>query len=138
MKKLLQIKSKIEKLSFNEDEEILNGYLECAIWSSGEELDGYSISDIDESSIDDSRNDINIFLEKLKTKGLLDNLMSEMNASGVGHDFWLTRNGHGAGFWDRDLGEVNGKDLGDAVTEVCKTFGEKWPYVGDDKKIYIE
>src|SRR5690606_5349913 len=19
-----------------------------------------------------------------------------------GHDFWLTRNGHGAGFWDRD------------------------------------
>ena len=138
MKKLLQIKSKIEKLSLNEDEEILNGYLECALWSSVEELDGYSISDIDESSIDDSRNDINIFLEKLKTKGLLDNLMSEMEASGVGHDFWLTRNGHGAGFWDRDLGEVNGKDLGDAVTEVCKTFGEKWPYVGDDKKIYIE
>jgi hypothetical protein len=24
----------------------------------------------------------------------------------AGHDFWLTRNGHGAGFWDRGLGEV--------------------------------
>lgn len=25
----------------------------------------------------------------------------------LGHDFWLTRNGHGAGFWDRDeLGPI--------------------------------
>lgn len=30
----------------------------------------------------------------------------------VGHDFWLTSQGHGAGFWDRDLGEV-----GDALTD---------------------
>jgi len=138
MKKILQIKSKLDKISYNEDEEILNGYLEAALWSSGEEFDGYSISDIDESSINSAREDIKKFLSDLKNAGLLDNLMSEMNPSGVGHDFWLTRNGHGAGFWDRDLGEVNGKDLGDAVTEVCKTFGEKWPYVGDDKKIYIE
>lgn len=26
-----------------------------------------------------------------------------------GHDLWLTRNGHGAGFWDRGLGEVGRK-----------------------------
>lgn len=30
----------------------------------------------------------------------------------VGHDFWLTSQGHGAGFWDRDLG-----DVGDALTD---------------------
>lgn len=32
-----------------------------------------------------------------------------------GHDYWLTRNGHGAGFWDRGLGEV-----GDKLSELCK------------------
>lgn len=30
----------------------------------------------------------------------------------VGHDFWLTSQGHGAGFWDRGLGQV-----GDALTD---------------------
>ena len=33
----------------------------------------------------------------------------------IGHDFWLTRNGHGAGFWDGDYG-----DYGDAITQVVK------------------
>ena len=50
----------------------------------------------------------------------------------AGHDFWLTRNGHGAGFWDRGLG-----DLGERLTALCKTYGEKDPYVGDDNKIYL-
>lgn len=40
------------------------------------------------------------------------------DASNAGHDFWLTRNGHGTGFWDRDLGAV-----GEALTTACKAFG---------------
>lgn len=36
----------------------------------------------------------------------------------AGHDFWLTRNGHGAGFWDRGLGE-----LGDRLTAAAKGYG---------------
>lgn len=32
-----------------------------------------------------------------------------------GHDFWLTRNGHGSGFWDRsELGE-----LGEQISALC-------------------
>jgi hypothetical protein len=27
--------------------------------------------------------------------------ISDDNIEQAGHDFWLTRNGHGAGFWDR-------------------------------------
>ncbi len=38
----------------------------------------------------------------------------------AGHDFWLTRNGHGAGFWDGDYDEDKGKRL----TDACKDFGE--------------
>lgn len=50
----------------------------------------------------------------------------------AGHDFWLTRNGHGAGFWDGDWPE----SCADALTEASKAFGECSPYVGDDGKVY--
>ena len=36
----------------------------------------------------------------------------------AGHDFALTRNGHGTGFWDRGLGE-----MGDMLSNECKTYG---------------
>jgi len=49
----------------------------------------------------------------------------------AGHDYWLTRNGHGAGYWDRNLGKV-----GDELTKVsqykeCRAFLIK-------KKIHLE
>lgn len=50
----------------------------------------------------------------------------------LGHDLWLTRNGHGAGFWDRGLGE-----LGDKLTEICKGLGGKYTYIGDDGLLYL-
>jgi hypothetical protein len=52
--------------------------------------------------------------------------------SGAGHDFWLTRSGHGAGFWDRGLGE-----LGARLTRAAKVYGGCTPYLGDDKKVYF-
>jgi len=51
----------------------------------------------------------------------------------AGHDFWLTRNGHGAGFWDGDWLDP----AATVLTEVCKALGECQPYVGDDGKIYL-
>lgn len=36
----------------------------------------------------------------------------------AGHDYWLTRNGHGAGFWDRT--ELDAEGLGDRLTEACQ------------------
>ncbi len=56
-----------------------------------------------------------------------------MSSSSIGHDFWLTRNDHGAGFWDRSLGE-----LGDNVSKISTELGGRDIYEGDDKKIYIE
>ena len=57
------------------------------------------------------------------------------NATGwefAGHDFWLTRAGHGAGFWDGDLP----KELGDRLTEAAGKAGNREPYIGDDGSIY--
>jgi len=50
----------------------------------------------------------------------------------AGHDFWLTRNGHGAGFWDGDWPE----DVGAELTEASEAFGEVDLYIGDDGQIY--
>jgi hypothetical protein len=49
----------------------------------------------------------------------------------AGHDFWLTRNRHGAGFWDRGLGEV-----GDKLTEAAHSEGGVDLYVGDDDLVH--
>jgi hypothetical protein len=47
----------------------------------------------------------------------------------AGHDYWLTRNGHGTGFWDRGLGEV-----GDKLTAICK-YQERHLFVNDSGKL---
>ena len=50
----------------------------------------------------------------------------------AGHDFWLTQNGHGAGFWDGDWAEPHAS----ALDELSTSFGEVSLYLGDDGKIY--
>jgi hypothetical protein len=50
----------------------------------------------------------------------------------AGHDFWLTRCGHGAGFWDGDWEEPAATKL----TEASKEFGNVDLYIGDDGLIY--
>lgn len=44
--------------------------------------------------------------------------LRNLDAGQAGHDFALTRNGHGAGFWDRGLGEV-----GERLTAASKPYG---------------
>lgn len=42
----------------------------------------------------------------------------------AGHDFTLTRNGHGAGFWDRGTGEV-----GDRLADAARAYRDINAYV---------
>lgn len=109
-------------------EEFFNGYIDCAIWSStnenGEPLDNeYDSSDISEETFNKMREECQKFFnDHGKT----------MNAIGTfgqhGHDFWLSRNGHGTGFWDRGYGEE-----GDNLHKAAQMdFGPVDLYVGDD------
>ena len=56
---------------------------------------------------------------------------ADISSAEAGHCFWLSRNGHGTGFWDRDLGAV-----GDRLHAKAKRFGEFNLYVGDDGEIH--
>lgn len=111
-------------------------YIECALWSStdasdeygGETLDAnYGIDDIAPACLKEMIEDCRAFQEACA---------DDLDAAGQddaqsGHDFWLTRNGHGAGFWDRGLGEV-----GERLSRACKAWGSVDLYVGDDGLIY--
>lgn len=105
-------------------------YLECALWSSvgddGEPLDAdYDFSDIAQESLAEMVSDCADFQESNAA------LIADLDTRQCGHDFWLTRNGHGAGFWDRGLGKV-----GDDLTANCKAYGSADLYIGDDGKVY--
>lgn len=49
-----------------------------------------------------------------------------MDFDQAGHDFWLTRNGHGTGFWDRP--EIYGKYSSELLTKKSESFGCYDPY----------
>ena len=51
------------------------------------------------------------------------------------HDFILTRNGHGTGFWDSGRWH---KPWAARLTLLAESFGELHCYVGDDGAIYGE
>lgn len=52
------------------------------------------------------------------------------------HDFYLTRQGHGSGFWDRDDETYGSSEIRDSLNEIAKNFGETWFYIGDDGMVY--
>lgn len=109
-----------------------NQYLYTILWSStredGQALDSYyDIDDFAEEALEKASKDWEKFQEKAGF--LLDGLDLEQ----VAHDFWLTRNRHGAGFWDGDYEEV----VADKLTELSHSFKEQDAYIGDDDFIYL-
>ena len=90
----------------------LRSYIETALWTAN--LDGYSIDNIVPNSLKKVRKDIDSFIKKAGS------LLEGLDPIQVGHDFLLTRNGHGAGFWDGDYE----KEIGEKLTEISKSFKE--------------
>ena len=60
--------------------------------------------------------------------------LSDEDSEQAGHDFWLTRNGHGAGFWDGDYEEAKGKRLSDA----CDAYGELNIWVDEKGSLHFD
>jgi hypothetical protein len=112
-----------------------SSYFESAIWSStdddGTPLDSAGITaELAPETIELFKADCAKF--QADNAALLEQANEYQSESRQAHDFWLTRNGHGAGFWDGDYP----KELGEALTRAAKTFGECHLYIGDDNLIY--
>lgn len=104
-------------------EKILESYLGCALWT--EDVDK-TIYDVGESTKTTAKTDIKTFIEKAGS------LLDGWTEDEIGHDFWLTRNHHGAGFWDR------GRKGGDELTEIAQTFRELNVWVSELGIVYFE
>jgi hypothetical protein len=106
---------------------IVEHYLVAALWSS--EIDDKSVKcDVDSKAINNAILQVQCFLG-----AALPLLTEEWTDEQIGHDLWLTRAGHGAGFWDRNL--PNGDKL-TAICDKCRFHGDV--YVGDDGIVYID
>lgn len=130
-------------------DKFVDAYIAAALWSSaddnGDPFDSWADkSDISPESMAAIRRDCEAFIDA-NAADLFEAFPLYPSSSHVtldgnaydpeeyaGHDFWLTRNGHGAGFWDRDLGPV-----GDRLTAACEKLGHLDVYTGDGGKIYF-
>lgn len=120
----------------------LASYIETALWSSTDEqgtpLDDskYADSELAPKTLKRFETDCERFQEEYAklTSGLDDQVLRSFPPdSHIPHDFWLTRNRHGAGFWDGDYPEP----IATQLTDLAHSFGECSLYVGDDNKVYV-
>lgn len=95
--------------------------------------DHYFASDLSPESIERIKRDCARFLELAGELADESNYIGTANPDNIAaHDFWLTRNHHGAGFWDGDW------ETGDELTAISEQFGEQYLIVGDDGKLHLE
>lgn len=125
-------------------DEFTTAYIECALWSTndestpegGEPLDrNYCFGCIAQETLDKMIADCKAFQDK---QG---HLLTEKNRSTVsqwsalelaGHDFWLSRNGHGANFLDGDWAD----DVAQQLYNASHSFGEFDLYVEHFHSVY--
>src|SRR5579872_6823648 len=121
----------------------LSSYIETALWSStdddGTPLDStkYSDTELAEETIKAMQSDCESFEKQASElieayRNPIDGDARTANYTArreqVAHDFWLTRNHHGAGFWGGDYP----KPLGEQLTKLAHMFPERNLYIGDD------
>lgn len=118
----------------------LRGYLTAAFWTNDDDAPGgeYSTSGRPEAMFDDLAEDA-LLKATRDCRRFADQQAENLRLSGLGdeqagHDFWLTRNGHGSGFWDRDNVPETQRE---ALAEAAHAFGECDLYRGDDGKLYF-
>jgi hypothetical protein len=115
-------------------------YLECALWLGRDERTGanendpsvdlrervdtcYGLTVLDPATLEQILEDCTAFQAEYG------DLIAD-NLDRAGHDFYLTRNRHGAGFWDGDWS----KDAGRTLTDASHPYGE-FELVLDDEGV---
>lgn len=99
-------------------DDFTRAYIECALWSStddsGQPLDNYAFEDIALPTLRSMIRDCHDFKAFHQAEW-----QPEWSDAQAGHDFWLTRNRHGAGFWDRGAAA----DVASKLTRAAHNYG---------------
>lgn len=92
---------------------ILEAYLEALLWTN--EYDDKTIFNFSKKAVKQSENDILSFLHKVELNDTACEELSTLSESEIGHNFLLSRNRHGAGFFD---------DYNDELQKLSNEFPE--------------
>ena len=107
-------------------DDFTKGYLDCAEWlipepsndcpniTTREKIRGWT-----KKAIARAKRDCMDFQKAYAADLALYEEITGRDMRSAGHDFWLTRNRHGAGFWDRGAGEA-----GKRLTEMSRPYGD--------------
>lgn len=114
--------------------EIVKHYLYAALWTA--ELD--SKHDADDFGFGEQYyeavRDIGDFLNKaVRFLGPYEEHFGKETESQLGHDFWLSRNGHGAGFFDHSLGGSEQE-----LQKIARAFSERYVFESEAGNVFIE
>ncbi len=101
------------------EDRFIDSYLTSISWTQGYDQVG---TDLDEDCRREAIIDALAFFNR--AWGAIGDDVVEQAA----HDFWLSRNGHGAGFWDRDPAEYGGEYNAKRLQAWAESFGEVTPF----------
>lgn len=113
-------------------ETFLDAYVTAALWSSNDENDepidsNYGREDLHPDTLAQMEKECNEFLSKADLTDYPENM--------AGHDFWLTRNRHGVGFWEVDYGTP---EQCQKLTKLAHSFKECHLWVDENGKVNQE
>jgi hypothetical protein len=130
--------------NFDSLDRFTKSYIVAALWSETISRDDddehfdepfenrYSGHDIHPDSLKKIVEDCNKFRELAGDMLCSDNCLRESGEWNyldlAGHDFWLTRNGHGTGFWDCGRWDDSVKDK---LSDIANKFSECYLYIYD-------
>lgn len=113
-------------------DDFTRGYLEAVEWLLAEEVNRDKLRGFSASAKAEARKDCAKFMADRSIDLAMYEAATGLDMAHAGHDFWLTRNGHGAGFWDRDVIDetVEGAHAAlQSLSDHAQSFGEVYEYV---------
>lgn len=130
--------------AFSDLPPFVRGYIEAMFFTEGgtplgesgdpeDELEGCTFEDLAPEALEAIIRDCDEFQTEASLL-LLSAYARDYSAEQAGRDLWFTRNGHGAGFWDREVLAHN--ELGDLLSVKANDMGVVDPYKGDDGRVY--
>ena len=125
------------KPKWHELDDFTRAYITCALWATNDESDESGGEPLDKNYTYDNIT-VKTVLAMVEDCKRFQHENAEALATGHGggwqpftamerggHDFWLTRHHHGAGFWDGDWKTpIGATTAGDLLTEASQQYGE--------------
>lgn len=126
-------------------EAFIDGYIDCALWAdcmpyipegaNPDEFEhgGMELAEITPEARKAMAAECNKFIDA-NIDDLYIYTLEGLTEGYAGHDFWLTRCGHGVGYWSRGL-----MDLGERLSAAARAYGEPAiPYELEDGTVTVD